>query len=424
VKLDRSRCQTHVELMVLRSRFIGLVAIGVLALGLVVAATATERRLAGGAHTRCSHGWNAVPVPGRRGALSGVAAASPDDVWAVGSELMEHWDGTRWQRVPVPANEYLNAITALAPDDAWAVGDTGDPVRMALIARWDGRSWKRLPLSRSASKSVGRMGRRASRFLVAVSASAPDDVWAVGYDSRHVTNAQVAANNYVRPLDAGVVLHWDGTAWMQVPTPIGVLRDVEPTGVVAISVRNVWIIANGVLKAYDLAMHWDGRRWRVFRLRGPVPADRGGSLTLHSLTAVSARDIRVAATADAPGEAVDNNTWGLIFRWNGHRWIRRIPEGRLSLKSYDAIVARTPTQVWVAANDANVFALQAGAEFFITGKSPKKSMRQQLNDGYIIEALTSDKHTVWAVGWIGSGRGNSNDNSYAHARPLIELYGC
>jgi hypothetical protein len=403
--------------MVLAQRLFTLVPIAVASLVLVLCTGG----LAGVAGASCVPSWSAVPVPGRSGGLSGVAAASPSDVWAVGGDFMEHWAGTRWRRVPVRGGRYLRAVAAIAAGDAWAVGDTR---RSALIEHWDGQAWRPLPLSRSASTSGKRMGAGASRILVAVSASAADDVWAVGYDQRHVTNAQLATGKYIHPFDLGVVLHWDGTAWKQVPTPKGVLREVDPAGVVAISAKNVWMIANGVVTAYGVAMHWDGRRWRIFHLDGPVPADVGGSLSLNSLTVVTARDIRVAATERAPGEGADEDNWGLIFRWNGHRWIRRIPEGRMSLRSYDAILSRTPTEVWVAANDANVFGPQDGAEFFITGKSPKKSMRQQLGQGYIIEALASDKHTVWAVGWVGSGRGNPNDYSYAHARPLVERYGC
>jgi hypothetical protein len=192
----------------------------------------------------------------------------------------------------------------------------------------------------------------------------------------------------------------------------------------------VWVIANpDGLAANGIALHWDGRRWRTFHLRGPVPVNVGGSLSLQSLTAVGPHDIRVAATAYAPSEGADNVTWGVIFRWNGRRWIRRIPKGRAAVSpgtgwSYDAILARSPTEVWVAANDASEFVQEAGAELFITGKSTKKSMRQQLSQGYVIEAMASDTHTLWAVGWIGSGRGNPNDYSYAHARPLIEHYGC
>ena len=42
--------------------------------------------------------------------LSGVAAIAPDDVWAVGSSpyhgivdaTFVHWNGTKWDRVPLP----------------------------------------------------------------------------------------------------------------------------------------------------------------------------------------------------------------------------------------------------------------------------------------------------------------------------------
>jgi hypothetical protein len=378
------------------------------------------------ADVRCPPGWSAVPVPGRTGALSGVAAASPNDAWAVGYRFMEHWNGIRWRLVIVPANRELSAITALAADDAWAVGSTGP--RAALIEHWDGQAWTPVRLSRSAARAEKRLGAGASRILVAVSASADDDVWAVGFDQVRQTRAQIRANKFPSPFDIGVVLHSDGTAWKQVPTPIGVLRDVVPTGVVATSPENVWVIANASSESYGVAMHWNGRRWRTFHLRGPVPAIAGGWLTLKSITAVAPNDIRVSATEIAPDEG-DDDSWGVIFRWNGQRWIRSIPEGQPVAPglgwSYDAIISRSRTEVWVAANDASEFTQQGGAELFITGRrGPKNSMLQQLSQGYIIEAMASDSHTLWAVGWIGTGHGSPNDYSYAHTRPLIERNGC
>jgi len=118
------------------------------------------------------------------------------------------------------------------------------------------------------------------------------------------------AGNFGNPFELGVVLHWDGRTWTQVPTPLGDLHDVVPSGVVATSANSVWVIANGSLEAYGVAMHWDGRRWRIFHLRGPIAADEGGSLTLNSLTAAAARDIQVAATEVAPSEGADDDTWG------------------------------------------------------------------------------------------------------------------
>jgi len=45
--------------------------------------------------------------PGRPGGLTGAAAVSPTDAWAVGSygtfkTLILHWDGTAWAKVPSP----------------------------------------------------------------------------------------------------------------------------------------------------------------------------------------------------------------------------------------------------------------------------------------------------------------------------------
>ena len=55
-------------------------------------------------------GWSVVPTPALNAALSGVAGAADNDVWAVGDQaqgssfntLIEHWDGTSWAVTPSP----------------------------------------------------------------------------------------------------------------------------------------------------------------------------------------------------------------------------------------------------------------------------------------------------------------------------------
>lgn len=75
-----------------------------------------------------------------RGALSDVAVAGRNDVWAVGKEreggdrvlpLVAHWNGTRvTERTPFGARAgALGAVTALSKTDVWAAGDH-------LIARY------------------------------------------------------------------------------------------------------------------------------------------------------------------------------------------------------------------------------------------------------------------------------------------------
>src|SRR5438045_3759365 len=82
-------------------------------------------------------GWQEVytPTPNGNGDLIAVAAIpSTRQLWSVGSTdpagydqtLIERWDGTTWTIVPSPnrpqGNNYLQGVAAAAPDDAWAVG--------------------------------------------------------------------------------------------------------------------------------------------------------------------------------------------------------------------------------------------------------------------------------------------------------------
>src|SRR5437870_13885364 len=78
--------------------------------------------------------WKYVRSPNvSEGELYDVAALDPQDAWAVGwvfsngafLTLTEHWDGTRWRRVPSPSTgdwNNLRGVAMVGPDDVWAVG--------------------------------------------------------------------------------------------------------------------------------------------------------------------------------------------------------------------------------------------------------------------------------------------------------------
>ena len=86
---------------------------------------------------------SANPKPGG-GILSGVAAVSASNAWAVGFDedfafgfegVIEHWNGTSWTLVDSPLPDgALYAVTAQSARDAWAVGG-------ALIEHWNGTRW-------------------------------------------------------------------------------------------------------------------------------------------------------------------------------------------------------------------------------------------------------------------------------------------
>jgi hypothetical protein len=129
----------------------------------------------------------AVPATNYRtaGALSGLAAVSADDAWAVGTvggglghALILHWNGKAWsQATGVPAiGGALYGVTATATS-AW--GATS-----ALISRWNGKTWV----------SVKVPG--GSYDLAGLGFAAADNGWAVG----------------ARGADT-LILHWNGHSW-------------------------------------------------------------------------------------------------------------------------------------------------------------------------------------------------------------------
>lgn len=149
--------------------------------------------------------------------LHDAFSPGPDDVWAVGHRFVtvggafefrtyaQHWDGTAWTWVPTPdregapATNFLFGVGGAAPADVWAVGYSRNPGQpsVTLTEHWNGSSWSIVP-SPSPSPS--------GSYLLAVSAGAADDVWAVGEQVDPGTLTERA-----------LVLHWDGGSWSAVP---------------------------------------------------------------------------------------------------------------------------------------------------------------------------------------------------------------
>src|SRR5437870_4670311 len=76
--------------------------------------------------------------------------------------------------------------------------------------------------------------------ILAVQAITPNDAWGVGGGSFE-----------------GLILHWDGIRWSQMPVP--------PSGptlllaVSAVSASDIWVVGQGGLSA-NLTIHWDGQQ--------------------------------------------------------------------------------------------------------------------------------------------------------------------
>ena len=205
------------------------------------------------------------PIGAERAEIRDITAPSASDVWAVGAwwqtgqsrPLVMHWDGMAWSGRPIPAaagDAYdFTTVDATGPDDVWAAGSVqteGAPGPVALLRHYDGKAWTSVSLPVLAN---------GTSEITALDIRSPSEGWAVGSEyvpgvSRHSIVLRLQAGQWTRtsapPIDAagttldsvyagpgdawavgertdekgddaGVVLHFDGQRWENVPVPDG-----------------------------------------------------------------------------------------------------------------------------------------------------------------------------------------------------------
>jgi hypothetical protein len=234
--------------------------------------------------------------------LSDVAAVDPSDVWAVGflysGASALHWDGSTLTQVstaPGSAKSNLLGVTALGPEDVWAVGITPDGSQggydQALIQHLAGSAWTVVSAPHTAGYASG---------LRDIDGAGPDSLWAVGW--------AVGPDKVYRPLVERRV----GDRWVVVPTP-HLADDGTLSGVAVAGPNDVWAVGwswndEG---SRSLVMHWNGSSWRVSRVTGSA-----GSAAHLATVAPDGQDIIAAGQSpDADGVLQP-----VAFRLHGATW--------------------------------------------------------------------------------------------------------
>jgi hypothetical protein len=248
-----------------------------------------------------------VPSPSvgvQDNSLKDVAVVSADDVWAVGEyttpdsvahTLIQHWNGSGWSTVPSPnrligtghdETNTLQGVTAVAANDVWAVGYSAsvvDPYQ-TLTMHWNGTAW-------SIVDSPNLTFPGAYNILNDVSATATNDVWAVGGQDR------------------GILLHFNGSTWTLVANPPGTefWASSGRNGVVAVSASDVWTVGE-----YD-AWHFDGVSWT-----DPAP---GGAQFARGVDAAGPTQVWAAGTIQYNNsEGGPYGPYPIGFQWTGTAW--------------------------------------------------------------------------------------------------------
>jgi hypothetical protein len=163
----------------------------------------------------------------------------------------------------------------------------------------------------SAAAVMGRpvAGGTATPFTVngildGVAATSASNAWATGDNGS----------------GGSLIVHWNGTAWKQVPSPSPSDTANFLNGVAATSASNAWAVGSFItsvnLGGQPLIAHWNGSAWK--HMAGPNPGDCF-ACPLYGVAATSASDAWAVGYTDITG-----NSQSLIVHWNGTAW-KRVP---------------------------------------------------------------------------------------------------
>lgn len=182
--------------------------------------------------------WSVVPSPRKGANPAALTALDADDVWAVGTRpphrlgyrsprpYAAHWDGTSWSSVTVPhppGPGGLASVSAATPSDIWAVGTTGTVPGTPYTVHYDGSRWH----------SVAPPGTGDGSGLAGVSVVSSGDVWAVGHQDGTLRNGFAVWRTFTE--------HWDGSRWSIVASPNDSRHDNYLTAATAAGGR-IWTV--------------------------------------------------------------------------------------------------------------------------------------------------------------------------------------
>ncbi|MGO9292974.1 MAG: hypothetical protein ACLP52_03660 [Streptosporangiaceae bacterium] len=248
--------------------------------------------------------------------LTGVSGDSASNVIAIGNgtiptsqgweteALAYLWNGTGWQALTVPSSipdSAMEHIQAFSPTDAWAAGtspNASDTGSVVAAVNWNGSTWTQVatPFSTTVNLTVN-----------AISGDSASDIWVVG---------ETATHGYTGGQRTSVILHYNGSAWTQVPVPDqSGLLDVD-----AVSPTDAWAVA-----ADGSVLNWNGSTWTV-----AAQLELSGTA---AIAALSPTDVWVAQV-------------GELAHYNGTSWTTAPTPSGVNVVTTHAVVS--PGGVWFA----------------------------------------------------------------------------
>jgi len=240
-------------------------------------------------------GWSRSVLSSlRQSAFNSIAAFADGQAMAVGYEnggasaLAVMFDGSRWHDTLDMSSQLrfrgsLQKIAAVpSTESAYAVLAYGS----VNLLHWDGSTW-------SAVSDALPLGG-----VLAVGASSPNDVWAVG--------GRTSRYGVVR----GLVERYHDGQWTQLDPPA---KLTMLTGVVVKTAQNVWVtgLTQQGSSFVPYAAHWNGDSWRQIAL----PLHNAPSAVFGDIYVQSDSNVWISASQWQRGESLSS-----LWHWNGRGW--------------------------------------------------------------------------------------------------------
>ncbi|MFD5791621.1 hypothetical protein ACFWH1_34020 [Streptomyces sp. NPDC127037] len=201
----------------------------------------------------------------------------------------------------------VNAVDANGARDVWLVGDDASALDGRVYTQhFDGTRWQVVPVDLAEKAEAGS--------LLAVDAR-PGGAWAAGFAQIEVSRTWDAEKGswIIESRTAGTVRHFDGTAWRDVPLPELPGDYWYLNGVQAVADDDVWASGYDGDSGSPLLMHYDGSSWR--RVDAPGVTDIPGHASKLAVTEDG--EVWVVGEDWSPE---DGSTRALVARHDGKGW--------------------------------------------------------------------------------------------------------
>jgi hypothetical protein len=213
-----------------------------------------------------------------------------------------------------------------------------------------------------------------------MAAGSPTDVWAIGS-----SGGDTPAGNTTW------VLHYDGTAWREVPFPFGSTPSTMYFTGAAVTGGHLWLV--GTKGSLAVIQESDGQGWRTHQ--PPTRCVRGGTSTggmpnfcnLTSIIAFAPNDVWAGGNGSWSGYQGPS-----LFHWDGATWQTVDVGADQQQFAFNAIAGRSSKDLWAVGNLFN-----SGTPYVVHGDGSSWTVVDGLPDGLLRGVALDPAGRPWII---------------------------